>query len=318
MKTSTQKETWDNIMEHHIPVSIYDFKIASADGKDDNVLEKHRGKVTLVFNVAAGCGNIPQHYVLEELRKRYENEPNFAIVAVVVDDFVCHGYPEFQNGIHSYIEKNKLNLTPGEVAELYAKENFKVKYEFTELTNGRYDKHSYSEDYAPGKEKIQEIHPFWGVVTKAFEADLDEKGLPYSGETVPWSKAEISLKPSEKIGYSPLGGNFEKFLFDKTGKKYKRYANGFLLGERDPFNETFPWFPEKYTEDGQKDYRPVNGDETSFRFGKVEPIEIDPTSLKIGSEWDFLGENWPQDLQKHGMQLSLDIISRAIDFYLAE
>jgi glutathione peroxidase-family protein len=318
MENSLKKETWDDLIEYEIPISIYDLKIASADGRDENVLEKHKGKVTLVFNVAAGCGNIPQHYVLEELRKRYENEPNFAIVAVVVDDFVCHGYPEFQNGIDSYIKENGLNLKPGEAAEKYAVENFKVGYEFTELTNGRYDKHSYDENYVPGQHKLQEIHPFWGVVTKAFEADFNEDGLPYHSETVPWSKVEARSRPDNKISYFPLRGNFEKFLFDKSGKKFKRYANGFLLGERDPFNETFPWFPEKYTEDGKKDYRPVNGDEKSFRFGKVEPIQIDPDSLNIGSDWDFFGKDWPTDLQKYGMQFSLDIISRAIDSYLAE
>ena len=133
-----------DVDEHILPISIYDIELLSADGKKHSMISDQKGKVNLLFNVAAGCGNIPQHSVIEELNQRYSGIDDFSIIAVVVDDFVCHGYPEFQDGLDSYIKNNNLDMTPGQVSEKYAKDNFNVTYEFSELTNGRYDKHTYS------------------------------------------------------------------------------------------------------------------------------------------------------------------------------
>lgn len=272
-----------------LPVSIYDIKISSADMDIEDVLSSRRGKVTLLFNVAAGCGNIPQHSVLEQLNKKYAENDDFAIIAVTVDDFVCHGYPEFQNGLHAYIEENKIDLTPGQVAKKYAEENFGTTYQFTELTNGRFDKHKYDVNYVPGLEKIQEQHELWKYLTGAYGADLNENGVPYHEEDIPWSYADPVKKPENAKSFVPLRGNFEKFLIDRTGKKIKRYANGFLLGERGVTNETFPWIEERYKEDGRRDHEPKVSDD---------------------------GEKWPSAKQKFGIGLSLEIISRDIDYYL--
>ena len=48
-----------------------------------------------------------------------EDEEDFDIIAIVVDDFECHGYEEFKGGLESYAERNDLDLTPGQVAEKY-------------------------------------------------------------------------------------------------------------------------------------------------------------------------------------------------------
>lgn len=272
-----------------LPVSIYDIKISSADMDIEDVLASRRGKVTLLFNVAAGCGNIPQHSVLEQLNQRYAGNDDFAIIAVTVDDFVCHGYPEFQNGLNAYIQENKIDLTPGQVAKKYAEENFGTTYQFTELTNGRFDKHKYDVNYVPGLEKIQEQHELWKYLTGSYAADLNENGVPYHEEDIPWSYADPVKKPENAKSFVPLRGNFEKFLIDRTGKKIKRYANGFLLGERGVTNETFPWIEERYKEDGRRDHEPKVSDD---------------------------GEKWPSAKQKFGIGLSLEIISRDIDNYL--
>ena len=108
---------WSDVV---LPISIYDIQLSSADGKKSDILSSRKGKVTLLFNVAAGCGNIPQHSVIEELNQRYRDEPDFDILAIVVDDFVCHGYQEFQDGLQAYIDKNNLDLTAGQVSEKYA------------------------------------------------------------------------------------------------------------------------------------------------------------------------------------------------------
>jgi glutathione peroxidase-family protein len=69
-----------------LPVNVYDYELKSADESVDHVFEDRQGKVTLLFNVAAGCGNVPQHSILKQLWERYEDEEDFDIIAVVVDD----------------------------------------------------------------------------------------------------------------------------------------------------------------------------------------------------------------------------------------
>jgi glutathione peroxidase-family protein len=279
------------VEEINLPICVYDVKVSSSDGNSKDMLASRKGKVTLFFNVAAGCGNIPQHSVLEELNKKYKNINNFGIIAVTVDDFVCHGYPEFQNGLDAYIKENKIDLTPGQVAKKYAQDNFGTTYDFTELTNGRHDKHTYDENYVPGSVKIQEQHELWKYLTGAYSADIAENGVPYHDEDIPWSYAEPIKKPENAKSFSPLRGNFEKFLVSKDGRKIKRYANGFLLGERDVSNNTFPWIEETYKEDGRRDHAPKASDDD---------------------------EKWPNKVQRRGIEVSLDIISSDIDLFLSE
>ena len=289
-----------NNFEKVLPISIYDIELQSAGGTRSDILSNQKGKVTLIFNVAAGCGNIPQHSVIEELNQKYKDNKDFSIIAVVVDDFTCHGYPEFQDGIKKYIEVNNLDLTPGQVSQKYAVDNFGVTYEFSEITNGRYDKHRYDSDFVPGKVKEQEQHTLWHYLTGAYEADLNENGLPFHDEEVPWSDFKL-LNPDEKKSFPPLRGNFEKFLIDRTGTKVKRYANGFLLGERDYIGTTFPWVKEKYQENGKRDWNPVNTPQ--------ENQEPTPEGRKSG---------WPTKEQRYGIELSLDLISIDIDGYLKQ
>lgn len=288
-----------NEFEKILPISIYDLELTSAGGLKSDLLSKRKGKVTMIFNVAAGCGNIPQHSIIEELNQKYKNEDDFSILAVVVDDFTCHGYPEFQNGIKSYIETNDLTITPGQVAEKYATEHFGVTYEFSELTNGRYDKHRYDPSFVPGLVKEQEQHTLWHYLTGAYEADINElNGLPYHAEEVPWSELE-PIDVRNKKTFPPLRGNFEKFLIDRTGKRVKRYANGFLLGERDYIGVTFPWVEEKYQENKKRDWNPVTTPQ--------ENQEPTPEEQKT---------SWPTKEQRKGIELSLESISIDIEEYL--
>jgi len=290
-----EKEKQVRAPESILPVSIYDIKISSADGKKNDILAGQKGKVTLLFNVAAGCGNIPQHGNLETLNQLYKDNSDFSIIAVVVDDFTCHGYPEFQKGLKNYIEENNLSLTPGEVAKDYAEKNFGTTFEFTELTNGRHDKHRYDNDYAPGSVKEQDQHPLWAYLTGAYAADLQDSGVPFHNEEVPWSNAPKVDVDNKNVFY-PITGNFTKFLIDKTGTKVKRYANGFMLGERNIFGETFSWYPEKYTEDGRRDHNPIIEDREDFPNGGP----------------------YPTPLQRLGIDVSIDILRRDIEEYLSE
>lgn len=284
-----------------LPVSIYDVKISSADGKTKDLLSEKAGKVTLIFNVAAGCGNIPQHGVLEELNQIYADEPDFSIVAVVVDDFVCHGYPEFQNGLDEYVRRNGLSLTAGEMAQKYAVDNFGTTYQFTELTNGRYDKHTYDPNYLPNENKTQDIHPLWYYLTGCHDADFMPNGAPYTSERVPWSDRDVPTE-DDKRTQQPLTGNFTKFLISRDGTRIVRYQNGFLLGERDIFGKCFPWIKEKYKPDGRRNHLPGSDHDENDDFLRHYDPEKGP---------------WPNKRQRLGVELSLEMISQDINYFLS-
>ena len=284
-------------MAEHLPISIYDIKIKSADETQDDLLGQFKGKVTLIFNVAAGCGNIPQHMILQELNERYADEPDFNILAITVDDFRCHGYPEFQDGLDSYKVANNLDISPGLIAQRYAEENFQTTYNFSELTNGRYDKHRYEKSFIPGSVKEQEIHPLWFYLTEAYSADVGENGLPYHEEHIPWSIIYRTRPPAGKRGFIPLTGNFEKFLVDRSGRRIKRYANSFLLGQRDKNGEEYPWFEPSVNESGRPAFEPNHN---------------------IRPEGPENNGPFPTPLQRKGINLSLDEISNDIDAFLAE
>jgi glutathione peroxidase-family protein len=275
---------------YNLPISIYEIPIKSADGKNHDVLGDAKGKVTLLFNVAAGCGNIPQHGVIEQLHQMYKGNDNFKILAVVVDDFVCHGYEQFQGGLATYAEKNGLDLTPGQIAQDYAQKHFGSTYEFTELTNGRFDKHSYSENYIPNSQKIQDIHELWFYLTGCYKADYQENGTPYTDEFIPWAKVKAS-KPDDKVGMCNLTGNFTKFLIDKTGTKFVRYHNSFLLGERDIHGQPFYWWQGE----GLQKMKEELGEEEFFKWTNAP---------------------YPTKLQQKGIDESLRIIKNDIDYML--
>jgi glutathione peroxidase-family protein len=274
------------------PISLYDIPIASADGKIKDIFADRKGKVTLVFNVAAGCGNIPQHGMIEQLNQRYAQEPDFDIIAIVVDDFQCHGYKEFQDGIAAYCERNNLDISVGEFAKKYAEENFGTTFQFSELTNARVDKVTYDSDFIPNTQITQTQNALWYYLTESYKATINELGVPYTGESVPWSGGKEEV-PNDAKRAHPITGNFTKFLIDRTGTKTKRYSNGFLLGERDVSGEIYPWLSEKLLDNGEKDWKPV-----------------------VGPQDD--GKPWIEPaIKEKGIGVSLDIISLDIDEYLA-
>lgn len=53
--------------------TIYNFKMKDIDGKDVS-LNKFKGKVVMVVNVASHCGYTPQYEQLEALYKKYKNQ----------------------------------------------------------------------------------------------------------------------------------------------------------------------------------------------------------------------------------------------------
>ncbi len=54
-------------------MSIYDFKEKTIDGQEIT-MEKYKGKVMLIVNVASGCGYTPQYEGLEALHVKYADK----------------------------------------------------------------------------------------------------------------------------------------------------------------------------------------------------------------------------------------------------
>ena len=68
------------------PKSPLDFKVKTIDGKEV-ALDKYKGKVVLIVNVASKCGLTPQYDGLEKLYTKYKDK-----------DFVILGFPANEFG----------------------------------------------------------------------------------------------------------------------------------------------------------------------------------------------------------------------------
>lgn len=65
--------------------SVYDFRLKDIDGNDTS-LEKYRGKVLLLVNVASECGLTPQYAELQQLHERYEDQ-GFVVLGFPANNF---------------------------------------------------------------------------------------------------------------------------------------------------------------------------------------------------------------------------------------
>lgn len=74
-------------------VSLYDYVLEDLDS-DVNVLERNKGKVTLVVNVTGECANSAQYTTIQSLYDEYRDQ-GFEVIAVPSTDFCDHAYGEF-------------------------------------------------------------------------------------------------------------------------------------------------------------------------------------------------------------------------------
>jgi glutathione peroxidase len=65
--------------------TLYDFKAKTINGKEES-LDKYKGKVSLVVNVASKCGFTNQYKGLQELYEKYHNQ-GFEILGFPSNDF---------------------------------------------------------------------------------------------------------------------------------------------------------------------------------------------------------------------------------------
>ncbi len=67
------------------PVSVYDFKVKTIDGKETS-LAAYKGKALLIVNTASECGFTPQYAGLEALYEKYKSQ-GLVVLAFPSNDF---------------------------------------------------------------------------------------------------------------------------------------------------------------------------------------------------------------------------------------
>ena len=65
---------------------LYDHDIAALDGTEHPSLAEHKGKLTLMVNVASKCGLTPQYEALEALHEKYADK-GFAVLGFPCNQF---------------------------------------------------------------------------------------------------------------------------------------------------------------------------------------------------------------------------------------
>jgi len=137
--------------------SIYDVPLKSIDGEED-FLSKFKGKVSMIVNVTADCGNSPQYKTLEEIYQKYKDK-GFEIVAIPTNDYCGPGitYNEFaENWISCGLDAKK-----------YATDKYQVTFEFSELVT------SYPHDsWRKKRNNDGETHEVYKALTEEFSETM--------------------------------------------------------------------------------------------------------------------------------------------------
>jgi glutathione peroxidase len=186
--------------------NIYDIPINSWDGQE-NILEKYKGKVTLITNVITDCGNAPEYGILQDIYEKYRDQ-GFEILAVPTNEYCGEFivYDEFVDGINCALDAKK-----------FAEETYNVTYNFSELVKSN-----------PGvvEDRVSEI--LYPSRPNEFPRQLPEGESPH--ELFKTLCCDTSPEDPNK---GKMLGNFEKFLIDREGNFFSRHHNGSLMPRYD-------------------------------------------------------------------------------------
>ena len=192
--------------------SIFDVEINAADGTP-NLLQKHKGKVVMIVNTTVGCGNANQLEVLQWLQRDYEDQ-GFSIIGVPTNDYCGPG-----------ITRGKWSegITCGADSQNYGIDVYGTTFDYTEMTSSNpNDAVSGLVGAEPGHNGLgvayQEPHELWKTVGGQCNLVHDENG--YAGKKQGFDHDGPYYSWWLNFGFdngSEMGGNYEKYLFDKDG-----------------------------------------------------------------------------------------------------
>ncbi len=87
-----------NEMPNNAPKSVLDFKMKDIDGKDVK-LNKYKGKVLLIVNVASKCGYTPQYEGLQAIYEKYQAQGFYVL------GFPANNFNEQEPGTNNEIKE---------------------------------------------------------------------------------------------------------------------------------------------------------------------------------------------------------------------
>lgn len=164
-------------------MSIYDYKVKEQDGTEIS-MDRYKGQVLLIVNMATGCGFTPQYTELQEIYEEFRNK------GLEILDFPCNQFG---------------NQAPGSTEEIVSFCDARFGITFTQFekieVNGKnaHPLYQYLKEQK-GFEGFDEDHPLTPMLKSALERiDADYKNNP----DIKW--------------------NFTKFLIDRNGTVVKRF-----------------------------------------------------------------------------------------------
>lgn len=81
-----------------MPDSVYSFSVKTSDGQEQS-LEKYRGQVLMIVNVASRCGYTPQYDGLEKLYKTYHSQ------GLTILGFPCNQFGAQEPGSNKEVQE---------------------------------------------------------------------------------------------------------------------------------------------------------------------------------------------------------------------
>ena len=164
-------------------MSIYDYKVKEQDGTEIS-MDRYKGQVLLIVNMATGCGFTPQYTELQEIYEEFRNK------GLEILDFPCNQFG---------------NQAPGSTEEIVSFCDARFGITFTQFekieVNGKnaHPLYQYLKEQK-GFEGFDEDHPLTTMLKSALERiDADYK----NNSDIKW--------------------NFTKFLIDRNGTVVKRF-----------------------------------------------------------------------------------------------
>lgn len=195
--------------------SIYDIDLDSASG-EKNFLNQFKGKATLVVNTTVGCGNANQMEVLQWLQDKYGGD-DFQVVAIPTNDYcgpgITHG--KWSEGI-----------TCGADSANYGKDVYGTTFQFSEMVASVPNETvAQSLGVEPGHNGLgqpnREPHELYKEIQRhVMEKDKFQK--KFSNIEEKYYSYWLNVGERDNTGFT-MGGNFEKYLFDKDGFLDKHY-----------------------------------------------------------------------------------------------
>ena len=164
-------------------MSIYDYKVKEQDETEIS-MDRYKGQVLLIVNMATGCGFTPQYDDLQDLYEKYQDE------GLEILDFPCNQFG---------------NQAPGSTEEIVSFCDARFGITFTQF------------------EKIEvngkNAHPLYQYLKeqKGFEGFDEDHPL------TPMLKSALERIDADYKNNSDIKWNFTKFLIDRNGTVVKRF-----------------------------------------------------------------------------------------------